>query len=468
MSQKPARVVRPVKPKVVPVTPAETSPQVVPATESPAPVAEVVNSPAVAPETTQVADEKPAEVPAAKPKAKAQPKVVIVSISAARTRRHLDKLGLNKGVDEKISALKVDLAPYKAAKLLVETGKKSVEVTKEVDGKTVTSSEVQDVSENELVTARDLVAKLADAATDAEHKIAALSRERTRFSNESASTLSIIFEELIKQISTHAMDRALAAKKKIIQVSHLYEPGIEKISLFPLIKSLPLFQATSEKIAKALQSAEAEKLLHARLVQAEKDFKKKHNVTTPKKKAEMPAPVPVPPAPEPSPEEEDDESDSKITFRFYVHQVCKDIVKSNDKYKAIRVSTEIRAHLSDLLVELVKRLSGLFLLTAGSMKNKTINEAAILRTVENLLIDGHTPVETIEYQEAQISDPQFVKDETAKRDAAKKDNAEYKAPESVPTVKGTVAVRTRTYPTSGYADLAKLVQEKLKAEAAQA
>jgi len=463
MSQKPARVVRPVKPKVVPAPLAEASPAVVPVPE---PTPEVVADPVAPGETPQL----PAEVlPVAKPKQRAHAKVSVVSISAARTRRHLDKLGLNRGVDERITALKAELAPYKAAKLLVETGKKSVDVVKDVDGKPQTVSEIQDVTENELVMAREFMAKLAASASDAECKITALSRERTRFSNESASTLSIIFEELIRQIGTHAMDRVLVAKKKIIQVSHLYEPGIEKISLFPLIKSLPLFHSTSEKLAKASLQAEADRLLQAKLVQAEKDFKKKHNVTTPKKKAaEMPAPVPVPPAPEPSPEEEEDEADSKITFRFYVHQVCKDIVKSDDKYKAIRVSTEIRAHLSDLLVELVKRLSGLFLLTAGSMKNKTINEVAILRTVETLLTDGHFPVETIEYQDAQIPDPQFVKDETVKRDASKKDGSEYKAPETVPMVKGTVAVRTRTYPTSGFADLAKLVQEKLKAEAAQA
>jgi hypothetical protein len=268
------------------------------------------------------------------------------------------------------------------------------------------------------------------------------------------------------------MNRVLAAKKKIIQVNHLHEAGVEKLSLYPLIKSLPSFVAMSEKLAKEAHDSASAALLSAALAQAEKDFKKKFAVHMPKKKKQAvhvaeeaePTPVAAPVEEEEETDEDvDDSSDSKTSFRFYVGQVCKETVKRDPRYKAVRVSTAIRGYLSNLLVEFIQRLSSLVHLTATNMKNKTINDVAILRTVEALLIDGHSTHEVIEYKDAMVLDPAVLKAESAKREEEKKAGREYKVDlEKVPKVPGVVAVRTVTYPTSGYALLASKVEEKLK------
>lgn len=396
-------------------------------------------------------------------------KAIGVSISAARARRHLDKLNLNLGLDTMIGELKKETNAYKIAKAQLADKVTIHTLCVETDGKKKTVHETRPATDVELAAATATVNRLSANIKDYEMKITALSRERTRFSNEASIALSIVCEEVIQQVVTHTMDRVLANKKKIIQISHLHESGIESLPLYPLVENLPSFRTTADRLAKAASLLASTTHDANLLAQAEKDWKKKYSVVTKKKKAVDEAnPVVVAEdaevaeaAVEDAPEEES--LDSKTSFRFYVHQVCKELVKTNPQYKAVRVSTEIRAYLSDLLVELIARLSGLVLLTAGSMKNKTVNDFAIMRTVESILIDGHVPTETIEYKEDQIKDPAVIKAEAAKRKEAHDAKLEYKAiaASQIPTIAGLIAVRKVVYPTSGYPALSEKVKEKL-------
>lgn len=443
--------------------------------------------------TKEVVKETPTPTPT---KSRTQTsKAIGVDISPARVRRHLDKINLNKKIDSMVAELKATISEYEEAKQRLDSGKKKVFVEKEVDGKKLLAEELKDLTHDEQKHARATVEKLGPSIDQVRMKAGALSRERTRFSNDASIALAIICDELIQELATHTMNKVIDAKKKIIQISHLHEEGIEKLSLFPLIRNLPLFMSTAKQLDDSLKKETQEKLLSTTLQQAEKDWKKKYDVHTKKKKAAEPVQVAVQTAvavEQPEEEEEDDTSDSKTSFRFYVHLVCKNIIRhspknesGSPKYGAVRVSTEIRAYLSDLLVQLIQRLSHLVLLTATSMKIKTVNDTAILQTVEALLVDGHDVVETVEYVDAMVPDQAVVKAEVAKREEVKKKNEvsyensddtfekntpEYKEkyPEykidlkNIPTVKGVVAEKTMSYPTSGYAALAKKVEAKLK------
>lgn len=467
MSTQVKRPTRPVKPKAVQDTTTPVA-DTTPATEA----VQAVTAPVVA-ETAN--------------KRQQTSKAIGVSISSARTRRHFDKLNLNSHIDVLINELKDQLSSYKQATTALETGKVviMVEQETEVDGKKVKQSieQQRDITAEEKATYQATVDKLAGSVAALEMKAAALSRERTRFSNEASITLSIIGDALIQQLAEFTMNNVLAAKKKIIQVPHLHESGVEKLSLYPLIKSLPSFVATAEKLSKKAQSEASAAALAAALAQAERDFKKKYGVHTPKKKkadvapvadvaqAAVPVPVASPAEPEAEaelePAEEDDEADSKTSFKFYVGQVCKEVQKKDPRYKAVRVSTEIRGYLSDLLIEFIQRVAPLVHLTATCMKNKTINDVAVLRTVESLLIDGHAPQETVEFRDEMVPDPAVLKVETTKRDEEKKAGRDYKIElEKVPKVQGLVAARTVSYGSSGYAALASTVAEKLKLYAA--
>ena len=448
------RTARPIKPKTV-AQPAEVTPATEVAAQQPAAESTVTVEPALETAT----------------KRHQTSKAIGVSISSARVRRHIDRLNLNAVIDRMIGELKEQLSPYKAAKDHLKSGKVTYSVEQEVDGKKQFVQQTRPLSDDERTAFQATVDRLLVSAGELEMKVTALSRERTRFSNEAAVALSIVCDELIQQLTDHAMKRVLLAKKKIIHVSHIHETGVEDLSLYPLFKSLPTFVATANKLKKEKADLAYDLTMTNLLAQAERDFKKKYSVHCPKKRKSAEtveqtttevAPVESVAEVEPELPEEDESDESKTSFRFYVGQVCKEMIKRDPNFKSVRISTEIRGYLSDLLVEFIQRLSSLVHLTATCMKNKTINDVAILRTVESLLIDGHSVDEVVEFKDALVHDPAVLKAEAEKKEAEKKEHREYKIDlDKVPKVPGLVAVRTITYPTSGFAALSAKVQQKL-------
>ena len=426
-------------------------------------VAEVVEAVAVEP-SAEVAS-----------KAKAAPKkAVIITISVARTRRHLDKLNLNMVLESKIAEHKKELSLLESAETLLSSKKVSVVTIVEAtdaNGKvTKTKAEqTRDATEQELADAATTVAVITPQKGSHKMHITALTRERTRFSFNAPVMLSIVCDEMIESLLDHTIDRALAGGKKIIQISHLHEAGVESLPLYSLFSKLPSFKANAEKLAAELSKSKSAEHDAALLSQAEKDFKKKYAACLPKvqkgpkvaadaSKEEKPAEAKVADAVKEAKDAADDSEDSKAAFKQYVTGICK-LLKSSEKYaeKSIKFSNEIRSYLSDLVAEFIHRISSLVALTASSMKNKTINDVAVMRTIESIMIDGHSPVETIEFQDEQVRDPDFMKAEAARK---KTEGAAYKAPAEIPKVAGKVAIRSVSYPTSGYAALASKVTDK--------
>jgi histone H3/H4 len=424
-------------------------------------------------------------------------KAIGINISAARVRRWLDKLTLNKAIDEEIAKYKTKIVAYESADSMLAYGQVKRVTQQEVDGKLKNIITVGPITAAEKLTAEKTVAEIKPQIADLKERVNALSRERTRFSNESSIVLAIICDEIIKQLVEHTMKRVLLAKKKIIQVEHLHEVGVTDLPLYPLIKSLPIFAEKAAKIAK-ITNDELQKVSIANAVAlAEKEFRKKYNVHLPKKKpaivtvvADTTTPIDGQPnaaAAEhngtngttgtngvngsvPVPTDvldaghEDDTGDSKTTFKFYVHLACKDIQESNPNYISIRISTEIRNYLSELLIQFIQRIAPLVLLTAANMKNKTINDEAILRTVEALLIDGHGADEHISLTPAKLPSKEAVKAAFAKRDEVKKadPNAVYEIDiKAMPQVDGYYAQKTINYPTSKFEALASKVNQRL-------
>lgn len=475
------RVAKPVKLRNTPATTSETTPTTtteksvdVPKTQSVTPVVKREEVPKVPPvevsthsdvknlvsepsESSEDKLQKSQDLQKSSNKRRQTSKAIGISISTARVRRHLDRLNLNHLFDSKINEYNTQLKEYKVAKEVVETGKLPPSEQQDFDAKKLNGEKV-DLAEY-LAKYKAAFDKLTLEVSELEMKLSALRQERIRFSNDAPVALSIICDELIKQLTDHTVVRALAAKKKIIQIRHLHEEGVEKLSLYPLIKTLPSFVATSQQLAKKLnkESQETDKPLKG--VEKESTKKKKHmdkNSTTdmPKFKVE-------------EVEYDDNDGESKTSFKFYVGLVCHNLITNEPKYaKTVRISAEIREYLSNLLVEFIRRLASLIRLTAAScMKNKTVNNVAVLRTVEALLIDGHVTLETIEYKKAQHYEPTALAVETEKRDKEKEEGRKYKIDWSkIPMVdgEGLVAVRTFSYPTSGFPALEEKVHEKLK------
>lgn len=403
-------------------------------------------------------------------------KAIGINIAVARTRRHLDKLNMNSGPSAYIDALKTQLAPYKVAQRQLKDGKITHLVEKDYqyvkDGKTLTGKkifeELRDITDAERAAAQKVIDSLAPSVPTWEAKLAAFSRERARFSNESAVVLAVVCDELIQQLVTHSMKTAILLKKKTIQTPHLYGDGVEALPLYPLASGLPLFKFTANHTAKSTIAAAHAAALAAALSQAEKDFKKKHDVHVKRvKKVAEPAADAKPDAAEAEPDaaaETVEEDDNNASFKMYVGQVCKDVASSDEQYKPLRFSTDVRNHLSDLLAEFIQRIASLIAITNSSMNSKTVTSITIMHSVEALLIDGHAKHEEIEVVPAKLVDPEALKVELAAKAAAKAAGNKYKINmETIAKIDGFTVNRTITYPTSGYNAIAKTVKEKLDA-----
>lgn len=407
-------------------------------------------------------------------------KIIGIHISSARTRRNMDKLTLNKTVEEEIAKFKADINAHDTAVQLLADGvrKKNEEYQEVVTVTNEDGTQVKEhvkktrevsvpLSKEEITQLRNTVHTITPKLAELKGKVVALSRERVRFANEAPVATSIICDEFVQQFIEHAMKKVLASKKKIVQINHLHEAGIEHLSLYPLAKSLPSFMATTQMLADVARTAELDKLISAAKEQAWKEFKTQYKDVLPKKKkgASAPAaPIAAPATVVPDVvEEEDDAADSKTGFKFYVSQVCREVIKTNPSYAHVRISTDIRNYLSVLLTELIQRLSYLTQLTTEAMKIKTVNDVAILKTVEKLLVDGRTPTETISYRPEKVPDPEVVRVELKKKADAKLAGAVYKVNlDAIPKVDGWVAVRDVKYELSGFAELAAKVTEKIK------
>ena len=393
-----------------------------------------------------------------------------LNIACARVRSHLDSFNVNKIVNAEVQKYKVVINECATIENALTKGKIVEIVAKMVDDKKVSEKIERDITEDERTRYQQRYAELKPQIEDCKTKIDALSHTRTRFSNESAVTLSIICEELIQQLLIFAIKRAIDNKRKIIMIPHLHSPGIEELPLYPLISPLPSFVKTAAELRDEAAKAELAKTIERALAQAEKDFKKKHNIPSRKKgeeeaKAEAPAAVP---APDTSSDEsadddaDDDAEDKKTSFKHYIGNVYR-ALKTKPEYSKMRMKDNLRMYLNDLLTELVHRIADLALITINNMHIKTINDVAIMATVKFILIDGHTAQHSLEFAVEQQVDSAALKEERAKEEAAKKTGGSYTIDVSkIPTNSVLVARHGITYPTSGYATLEQQVAPQLE------
>jgi hypothetical protein len=97
------------------------------------------------------------------------------------------------------------------------------------------------------------------------------------------------------------------------------------------------------------------------------------------------------------------------------------------------------------------------------MTRKTVNKNAIMRTIEKLLVDGHKPVETLEFVPTEVPDPKKKTEELKKKTEAEEKGQKYKIDfNALPKVQGYTAKHTVTYPTSGFDKLQEHVDARLK------
>jgi histone H3/H4 len=333
-------------------------------------------------------------------------------ISAARVRRNVDDKGLNKLNEDMMNELKASISEY---------------LTKEKALKEESTS-----AEDKLAFAK-YVEENKDRFADVDKQLKALSKDRIRFSNNASVILAILCDAFVKELAVFAMKNTVKSDKKNVYVSHLHQAGVEHLSLYSLFGNLPTFVAMSKRtMFENTLSADSE-IMKKKLVQVEKEFKKKYNVQLTKEqraknKADKLASLSQTPVVADTTDDVQEKEDI-TTYRYYINKLFND---NKPASSSLRITNEIKMYLSKLIDEFLERVSDQVRLTIITMKNKTINEKAILHNIKSMLIVGHQVVETLEL--------------------VKKDE-------------GYEVVHKRTYPTSGYNELKESINsciEKFK------
>jgi histone H3/H4 len=329
-------------------------------------------------------------------------------ISPARVRRDVDSKNLNRVNEEKTDELKAIVAEYHSfEKVAAETTSTPDDVAKAT----------------EFLTANK------DKVSVAEQQLKALSKDKVRFSHAASLMMSVLCDELVRELATFAMSKTIESGKKNVYVSHVHSEGVEKLSLYALVKDLPSFVSTSQKIrAELMEEAKATEVKKL-LVQAEKDFKKKYQLTKEQREKEKTAKAAEKAAEKPADkqtEPEDDEHEEDASYKYYIKKLF-DGNKPNEV--SLRISKEIKAYLSKLVDEFLSNLADQLRLTIINMKNKTINEVAILHTVKSMLIVNHVPQESLTFS---LTEDKYE------------------------------VVHTREYPSCGYSSLERTLSEKVE------
>ena len=105
--------------------------------------------------------------------------------------------------------------------------------------------------------------------------------------------------------------------------------------------------------------------------------------------------------------EDGHEDESSSTFEFYVNLVCKrvkqSLVATDETYSSIRISRDIRKFCSDVVMQLIARVSPLIKLYTTTSKVKTVSYSVVDFVFKFLLMDsGGCPTEFTEFIEERL------------------------------------------------------------------
>jgi len=196
-------------------------------------------------------------------------------------------------------------------------------------------------------------------------KIDELNKNLIRISQYTPHTIAIICDFVVKDIIKNGITQVINSGKKSLDISYFYMGESAQASyLYPLFKNLLSYIEGSKKVD-------------------EPPAKRKS-----KKKGEDVEEEDVQSAAEQHTDTEGEESVSNMSFNTYITNCISDVKKSFDT--KITIGTKIKKYLSDLLIELIKRIA---LITKSLIRNvinvRTVAPNHIKAVIALLLLDGN-------------------------------------------------------------------------------
>jgi hypothetical protein len=195
-------------------------------------------------------------------------------------------------------------------------------------------------------------------------KIDELNKNLIRISQYTPHAAAIICDLVVKDMISCGINQISQSGKKTLDTSYFYSSNFNESSLYPLIRTLPTYIEGSkleDSTKKKLKKGEEEDL-------AQNDD---------------------------GADTDAEESGSNMTFTTYINKAIIDVKKSFDI--KLTIGTKVKKYLSDLLIELIKRIA---LMTKSLLKNvinvRTIAPNHIKAIVSLLLLDGNVSEVEIE------------------------------------------------------------------------
>lgn len=451
-------------------------------------VAPVVAAP-VAAESVEAVPAEPAD--AKKPRIQTN-KAIGTSIPVARTRGHLDRQGINKAANDMIAELSKVVDVYDHSEQVINTG--IIKYTLDDSTKLYERSPTPD----ELNNCKTFVATNAALAAENRKLIDALSSQKTRFSSSAAVALTVVIDEVLEEWLKLTAKATIENKRAVMTVTHAYSAGVTGLRYHKLLSGIPLFASNLAKFSAERDNVERETFKVSALAAARKELQVKHTQTVKALKAELvargwaepakpvepvavaaaapaapvaaapvaAAPVAVaaatPVAAAPKKKRVSHPMD-KTKYSTYIGNMAKKVISTNTHLATLKISAELRCHMSDIAIAFINVYGPAIKHLTNCKAVKTVDEKIVMQVIQQFMVFGVPHTETFTYENAIVPNPETVKENNKKRDAAKKSNTDFKVdPKSVDKVQVTVAVSNIEYHSESYNALAKVVEEKLK------
>jgi len=214
-------------------------------------------------------------------------------------------------------------------------------------------------------------------------KIDELNKQLFRTNQYTPYAISIISDIVFKELVSHGFTQVLQSGKKTLDVSHFYSGDLNGLSTFSIIKNLPTY-------ANFDLSSESKK---------KKD------------------------------DDEDQEALDVSTNMSFVTYVTNGILwLKNAKNINITIGTKVKKYLSDLVIDLIRKLALITKILLKVMNVRTITPSHIKAAVHILLIEGNVPDQICDSILTTIDEKmKLFHDENASKDVQKNEVTESKA-----------------------------------------
>lgn len=293
-------------------------------------------------------------------------KIIGINLSVSRVRKHVDKNNVNADVEAACVELKSfaeqekngqkvnmkELSPETLA--LVDKAYERIYGARKTKHDALKARLTASNTPGDAKRLKELVA-FSEKKDTWEEKVDYVSKLRCRFSNEASVVLSSGLDYVVQDIVRSAMVRARSLGKAIIQVCHVVHEDFSSLSVYPLVHKLDVVQ----------------KALHSGTVTEDQEDDEKVEAV----------------------DVDDDDDKNGTTFEFYVNLICKNVktklVESDESYAQTRISKHIRKFCSDVVIQLIERLSPLVKLYAQTAKVKTVTDDVVKFIFTFLLLDAN-------------------------------------------------------------------------------